>query len=90
MRSHQDPKLLSAFAAEVRSRRDTQGRSQEELAHACGLNRTFIAKLELGKTSPSLTTLFRLAEGLTVAPQELVDSVQKRLLKELALRDSSR
>lgn len=84
MRAHQDPDLLRAFAAEVRARRDAAHLSQEALAFQCGLNRTFIAKLELGQTSPSLTTLFRLAEGLEASPGELVDATAIRLRKERA------
>ncbi|MBP6892904.1 MAG: helix-turn-helix transcriptional regulator [Pseudacidovorax sp.] len=84
MRAHQDPDLLRAFAAEVRARRDAAGLNQEALAFQCGLNRTFMAKLELGQTSPSLTTLFRLAEGLAARPAELIDAVANRLRKERA------
>ncbi|SIR71333.1 helix-turn-helix domain-containing protein [Pseudacidovorax sp. RU35E] len=82
MRAHQDPDLLRAFAAEVRARRDAAGLSQEALAFQCSLNRTFIAKLELGQTSPSLTTLFRLADGLSATPTQLVEAVAVRLRKE--------
>lgn len=86
MRSHQDPDLLKAFAAEIRSRRAVAALSQEGLAFQCGLNRTFIAKLELGQTSPSLTTLFRLADALELKPAALVESVSERLRKERTAR----
>ncbi|SIR52323.1 helix-turn-helix domain-containing protein [Pseudacidovorax sp. RU35E] len=86
MRTHQDPDLLRAFAAEVRARRDAQGHSQESLAFQCGLHRTFIAKLELGQSSPSITTLFRLADGLAAPPAELIEAVSLRLRKERAAR----
>jgi transcriptional regulator with XRE-family HTH domain len=84
MRTHQDPALLRAFAAELRARRDAAGVSQEALAFQCDLNRTFIAKLELGQTSPSLTTLFRVAEGLQSDPAELVGAVNLRWRRERA------
>jgi len=82
MRSHQDPALLKAFAAELKARRATLGLSQDSLAFASGVNRTFVAKLELGATSPSLTSIFRLAEGLQVEPWELMLSLQERFAKE--------
>ena len=88
MRSHQDPALLQALATEVKARRAVLGFSQEALAFASGVNRTFVAKLELGQTSPSLTTLFRLAEGLDLEPFDLVLSLQHRYEKELARRHS--
>lgn len=86
MRSNQDPALLQAFAAEIKARRSASGVSQEGLAFASGVNRTFIAKLELGQTSPSLTTIFRVAEGLEVQPDELIQSTMKRYKKELRAR----
>lgn len=83
MRSNQDPALLQAFAAEIKARRAALGVSQEGLAFASGVTRTFVAKLELGQTSPSLTTIFRLADGLEIAPDELIQSTMKRYKKEL-------
>ena len=83
MRSNQDPALLKAFAAELKARRAALKISQEGLAYASEVNRTFVAKLELATTSPSLTSLFRLANGLEITPWELVLSVQERYEKEL-------
>jgi DNA-binding XRE family transcriptional regulator len=83
MRSHQDPALLSAFAAELKARRAALGLSQEGLAFASGVNRTFVAKLELGDTSPSLTSVFRLAKGLQAEAWEIILSLQARYEKEL-------
>ncbi|WP_256354728.1 helix-turn-helix domain-containing protein [Variovorax sp. dw_308] len=74
---------MKAFAAEIKARRGALGLNQEQLARICPLNRTFIAKLELGQTSPSLTTLFRLAVGLEVDPEDLIVSTKKRYRKEL-------
>lgn len=86
MRSNQDPALLQAFAAEIKARRAIAGVSQEGLAFASGVNRTFVARLELGQTSPSLTTIFRVAEGLEIQPDELIQSTMKRYKKELRAR----
>jgi transcriptional regulator with XRE-family HTH domain len=83
MRSNQDPALLRAFAAELKARRAALNISQEALAYASEVNRTFVAKLELATTSPSLTSIFRLANGLQIAPWELVLSLQERYEKEL-------
>ena len=83
MRSTQDPALLRALAAELKARRAALGINQEELAFASGLNRTFIAKLETAMTSPSLTSLVCLCDGLTVEPSELLQSLMKRYRQEL-------
>ena len=86
MRSNQDPALLRAFAAELKARRAALDISQEALAYASEVNRTFVAKLELATTSPSLTSIFRLANGLQIEPWELVLSLQARYEKELMSR----
>lgn len=75
--------MLRAFAAELKARRTTLGLSQEGLAFSSGVNRTFVARLEVATTSPSLTSLVRLAQGLQAEPGELIQAVMKRYRKEL-------
>ena len=67
-----DETLIAAFADELRSRRVALHLSQEELAHRAGINRTYIAKLELARNQPTLTVLFRIAEALDVSLPELM------------------
>ena len=50
--------------------------SQEGLAEIAGVHRTYISHLELGKGSPTLDTLVRVAAALTVDPAELVRGLQ--------------
>lgn len=83
MRSDQDPALLRAFAAELKARRLALGLSQDRLALAAEVHRTFVAKLEVASTMPSLSSLFRIAEGLDIEPAELVSAISKRYRKEL-------
>ncbi len=59
-----DDALLEAFAAELRVRRLGLKLSQEELAHRAGVNRTYIAKLELAQNQPTLCVLYQLATAL--------------------------
>lgn len=82
MRTDQNILLLKALAAEVKARRGTLQISQDELAYRCGLSRTFLGKIEIAQTQPSLTALFKLAEGLEVGPDELLKAVKVRLRKE--------
>jgi transcriptional regulator with XRE-family HTH domain len=56
--------------------------SQEELAHRAGLNRTFVGRLEVAQTQPSITVLFQLADALEVDAAELVANITKRTKKE--------
>lgn len=83
VRSKQDPVLLQAFVAEIKARRPSSALSQEALVFASGVGRTFVAKLELGQMSPSRTTIFRLAEGLDIALDEMIRSTMKRYRNEL-------
>lgn len=44
--------------------RSEQGLTQEELAERCGMKQTNLSRIERGKTSPTIDTLQRLANGL--------------------------
>lgn len=83
MRASQNPALIKAFAAELKARRLGMGLSQEGLALDCGVNRTFVAKLELAHNQSSLSVLLRLAEGLGVDLSELISSTLVRYKREL-------
>lgn len=78
MRDTQNQPLMQAFAAELKARRATLGISQEELAHRCELNRTFVAKLEVASTQPSLSVLLKIAEGLDADLPNLIESTLVR------------
>lgn len=73
-----DKALITAFADELRSRRAGLGVSQEELAHRAGLNRTYVAKLELATNQPTLTALYLLAQALDVPLNDLMAAVLAR------------
>ena len=76
--STQNLSLMRAFAAELRGRRHVLGVSQEELAFLAGVNRTFIAKLELAQNQPSLTVLVKIAEALRIPVQNLLEETMTR------------
>ena len=46
--------------------------SQEKLAFACGLDRTFISMLERGNRQPSLTSILALANALSIPADKMV------------------
>lgn len=86
MRTSRDPALLKALAAEIKGRRAELEISQDELAHRAGLARTFVGKIEIAENQPSLTALFKLADGLGLAPQDLVAAISVRYKRELRSR----
>lgn len=83
MRKAQDLPVLRAAAGEIKSRRAGLKISQEELAHRAGVHRSFVARLELAETQPSLAVFFRLADGLEVDVVELMQAVTLRYRKEV-------
>lgn len=78
MRTTPNVDLMKAFAAEMKSRRGVLGISQEELAHRCEVNRTFVAKMELAHNQPTLTVMHKLAKGLELDLPELLRVVLLR------------
>lgn len=62
-------------------RRIRQGRhiSQEQLADMCGLHRTYISDIELGKRNVSLENIQKIALALDMSIAELFTEVEKKL-----------
>lgn len=63
---------LLAFGSEVRRCRLALGLSQEQLADAAELHRTYIGSVERGERNVSLGNLYALADALQVPAQDLL------------------
>jgi predicted transcriptional regulator len=83
MRRAKDEQVLRAAAAEIKARRGHIQISQEELAHRADIHRSFIARVEVAQTQPSLAVLLRIAEALEVDAAELVGSIVERCKHEV-------
>jgi transcriptional regulator with XRE-family HTH domain len=64
--------IAIAFGKALRASRTVAGLSQEKLALACDMDRTYVSLLERGERQPTLGTIFALSEQLHVAPEILV------------------
>ena len=65
-------KIQRQFGAQVRAIRKQKGLSQEALALACELDRTYIGSVERGERNISLVNICRIADALGVVPRELL------------------
>jgi transcriptional regulator with XRE-family HTH domain len=73
--------LEMSFGRVLQQLRRERGFSQEELGFRSGYHRTYISLLERGLKSPSLRTIFQLAEALEVGPSQMILSVQDLFTK---------
>jgi len=65
--------VAAAFGERVREVRLERDMTQEALAEAAGLHPTFVSNVERGYRVPTLVTVLRLAMGLGVEPDKLVN-----------------
>lgn len=79
MASKQGPKLdpSVAFGQLLRKHRLRQKMSQEALAAKSGYERAFISLIELGKTNPSLRSIFDICGSLGVKPSAFIRQVEQ-------------
>jgi transcriptional regulator with XRE-family HTH domain len=64
-RTHKGP-LRDILARNMRVLRAERGLSQEALAHAAGLNRTYLSAVERAERNVSIDNIGRIAKGLKV------------------------
>jgi transcriptional regulator with XRE-family HTH domain len=58
--------LVKQFGESVRRHRQRRGWSQEQLAEAAELDRTYVSGIERGTRNPTLSTMGRIADALEV------------------------
>jgi len=68
-----------AFGLVLRDLRQSKRLSQEKLAFEAGLDRNYISLIELGKSSPSLKTMFKLCEALGLQTSKFFECVEARM-----------
>jgi len=67
-----DERSLRAFGARIRQLRERKGWSQEKLAQAADLHRTYISGVERGERNVSLLNILAIASALEVKPSVLL------------------
>ena len=66
-------KFLSGFGVNLRKIRDEKSLSQQKLADISDLSKTYILNLELGRSYPTIETLWMLSEALEIEVEELLN-----------------
>jgi transcriptional regulator with XRE-family HTH domain len=65
-----------ALGDRVRGLRQKANLSQEALADACGLHRTYVGGVERGERNISLLNIVALSRALGVSPSSLLENIE--------------
>jgi transcriptional regulator with XRE-family HTH domain len=69
---------LAELGRAIRSQREAQGLSQEELAERSGLHRNYIGGIERGERNVGVRALFSVARGLNIRPAILFERLDQK------------
>lgn len=61
--------------------RKEKGLSQEVLSGLAGLDRTHYSKIERGLRSPTIDTLFKIAQSLDIPPHKLIREIELEVVQ---------
>ncbi|GAB2840768.1 helix-turn-helix domain-containing protein [Actinocorallia aurea] len=67
-----DAHIAESIGRRVREMRERAGLSVTGLAAACGVSQPYVSQIEKGAASPSLATVYRLAQALGARPGDLL------------------
>lgn len=67
-----DRQILQEFGNKIKNLRKRQGMSQETLADAAGIERSYMGTIERGERNPTLLKVYRIAKALKVSAGTLL------------------
>jgi len=65
------------IGANIRRIRRERGLTQEQLAHLAGVDMRYLGGVERGEHNPTVDVLGRIAEALSLQPQDLFEIVEE-------------
>jgi len=73
MAASQEEDIRKQFGERLRHLRSMRGLSQEDLAHLCNLDRSYVGGVERGQRNISLLNIKKIADALSISPREFFD-----------------
>lgn len=67
--------IYERLGEKIQILRKKKGLSQEQLAIASDIDRSYLAEIEQGKANPTFKTLNKIARGLRIKIKKLVENV---------------
>ena len=64
---------IDAIAENLRSQRESRGLSLDQLAELTGVSKSMLRQIETGKSSPTIATIWKIANGLHVSFTSLLN-----------------
>jgi len=64
--------ISKRFGQNLRTVRQSKGFSQEHLAYAAGIDRSYVGKMERGEVNLTIEKLYLLAKTLGCSPKDLI------------------
>ena len=77
MKNDEVPRIVKQLVACMKELRLKQGFSHDTLAERSGLTRQSISMIESGKRVPSIASCLKMAKGLGVSLQNLLNTAEK-------------
>lgn len=69
--------LSKALGLNIRTIRKSKGISQEGFALMCGVDRSYMGRIERGEVNITLEKLYCIAKALNLSPSELLPSLEQ-------------
>lgn len=67
--------IKKKFGQNLRAVRKSKGFSQEHLAYAAGIDRSYVGKIERGEVNLTIEKLYSLAQTIGCSPKDLVPEI---------------
>ena len=72
-----DNQIATEFGRNIAELRKRKGLTQFDLALKCNMHRAYIGAIERGEKNVNICTIFKLAQGLSVEPYQLLRYASK-------------